>query len=74
MNTLRGMTDVKLTIEQVNELNELIERATPLAVIADKEEPEKWGFCPKCRCLINRNSDNFCRKCGQKVDTENAEF
>ena len=70
MNLIRGMADIKLSVEQINELNELIVRDEALPVIPDKTEPEKWSFCPQCRRLLN-HEDNFCRECGQRVDTDN---
>lgn len=70
MNLIRSTVTINLTIEQVNEINELIVRDEALPVIPYKDEPEKWSCCPQCRRLLN-HEDNFCRECGQRVDTDN---
>lgn len=68
MNKVKGSMDVRLTLEEVNKINELIERDTAKAVIAD--EQYDLCYCPKCRS-VPLSQDIFCRKCGQKLDQEN---
>lgn len=72
MNIIRSMVDLKMSIEEINYINELIVRDEALPVIPDKNEPEKWAKCPKCRGLLSRTIDkHFCPVCGQRVDVEN---
>ena len=72
MNLIRTMVDIKLSIEEINHINELIVRDEALPVIPDKKEPEKWCRCPKCKELMARTIDRkFCTHCGQRLDVEN---
>lgn len=68
MNKLKGSMDVKLPLEDVNQINELIERDTAKAVIAD--DHYNLTYCPICR-HVPLSTDVFCSKCGQRLDTEN---
>ena len=72
MNIIRSMVDLKMSIEEINYINELIVRDEALPVIPDKNEPNKWGRCPKCKGLTARTIDKkFCTHCGQRLDVEN---
>ena len=68
MNKVKGSMDVRLSLEEVNRINELIERDTAKAVIAD--EKYDLTYCPVCKA-IPLSTDTFCRRCGQKLDQEN---
>ena len=73
MNLIRAMADIKLSVEDINNINELMVRDESLPVIPDPGDPSKWARCPKCQTLLNRDSDytKFCRICGQRVDVDN---
>lgn len=68
MNKLKGSMDVRLSLEEVNHINELIERDTAKAVKAD----DKYDlcYCPICN-NIPLSSSKFCSRCGQRLDMEN---
>lgn len=70
MNIIRSMVDLKMSIEEINHINELITRDEALPVIPDKDDPNKWCYCPKCKALT-KIGDNFCKHCGQRMDAEN---
>ena len=65
----------KMRVDEVNKLNELIERNVALPVAERKyqiDPTDKKYECPVCgRGIVNIEDDNFCRKCGQRLDTEN---
>lgn len=68
MEKIRGVIDMKLSIEDVTILNALIEKDNAKAVITDGSAYSK---CPECNAYISE-SDNYCSKCGQKVDTSTS--
>ena len=68
MNKLKGSMDVKLPLEDVNQINELIERDTAKAVKAD--DKYDLEYCPVCRKVII-STYKFCPYCGQRLDMEN---
>ena len=68
MNKVKGSMDVRLTLDEVNNINALIERDTAKAVVAD--EAYNLCYCPICKS-IPLTGDTFCRKCGQRLDAEN---
>lgn len=59
---------VRLSLEEVNHINALIERDTAKAVVVD--EHYNLEYCPVCNRVILGN-DLFCSKCGQRIDREN---
>ena len=68
MKRLKGKTTVELTIEEVNEINELIERNEKKAIRHNDEY--NLDHCPTCGSLIFDHHD-FCPYCGQRLDHEN---
>lgn len=72
MKKLKGETTIKLTVEEFNELNKLIDRNEPKAVVKQYEDYDLY-YCPICGHVV-LNGDNFCRECGQRVDSENIAF
>ena len=68
MNKVKGTMDVRLTLEEVNTINDLIERDTAMAVVADDKYDIE--YCPVCGGVVIR-TDQFCDKCGQRLDQEN---
>ena len=68
MNKVKGSMDVRLSLEEVNKINELIERDTAKAEKAD--EKYDLTYCPVCNS-VTINSHVFCPKCGQRLDHDN---
>ena len=66
MNKIKGAMDVRLTLDEVNEINSLIERNTAKAVRAD----DTLAYCPNCDKAI-LDLYIFCPRCGQRLDQEN---
>lgn len=74
MDKIRGALDVELTIEEVTYLNALIERDKEKAVVRKDWEIDDSTYtdykCPVCN-TNTRSGDNFCSKCGQRIDRDN---
>lgn len=68
MNLLKGTIDIRLTLDEVNHVNALIERDTARAIIADKQYD--LCYCPVCK-KIPTSTYKFCPYCGQRLDMEN---
>lgn len=68
MKTLKGKTTIELTIDAVNELNEMIERNEKKPIVHNDEY--NLGYCPNCGSMVFDHYD-FCSKCGQRLDKEN---
>lgn len=78
MNKLKGTIDVRLTLEEINLLNDLIQRSNARPVKHHEGETsngEKYNYntCPACDATVLVD-DKFCRECGQAIDTENYEI
>ena len=69
MKAITGTLELRLSLEQVNHINALIERDTPKAVIKDKEY--SLLYCPTCNKIVYPHNA-FCEKCGQRLDVENT--
>lgn len=65
---------VRMTLEEANEYNELVERnkAMPIRVTED-DDGKKFYYCSNCnKCIgIADQIDDFCGRCGQRLDKEN---
>lgn len=70
MNKLKGSIDIKLTLEEVNTINELIERNTAKAIKVEPCGSTTLGICPSCGKSFYGKC-NFCENCGQRLDHEN---
>lgn len=70
MNRLKGTIEIKLTVDEVNTINELIARNTakPMKEYKDSAS-DLMALCPSCEAVINRNFC-FCQNCGQRVMTD----
>ena len=68
MNKVKGTMDVRLSLEEVNTINELIERDTARAEKVDGKYD--LAYCPICSS-VTVNSYTFCPRCGQRLDHEN---
>ncbi len=68
MRFITGSMDIRLTLEEVNAINDLIKRDTAKAEKAD--EKYDLTYCPTCNKLT-LNSYVFCPDCGQRLDHEN---
>lgn len=64
----------KLRVSEVNKINYLVERNTPKPIVKDGyddfDSTEKKFACPHCGERIH-DDENFCKWCGQALDTEN---
>ena len=65
--------DVRLSLEEVNKINELIERDTAKAITQEKVGETTLEYCPTCHSLM-LTGDTFCRKCGQRLDADNIKL
>lgn len=74
MKFIKGDIDVRLSLEDVNTINDLIRRDTAKPV--RKSEWEYKGkkyinlHCPSCDAVVSEGVV-FCRTCGQRLDMEN---
>lgn len=71
---ISGTATVTLSFENIALLNELVEKNEPLPVTEHKFEYEGEQYttlgCPRCKKIVSKG-DGYCRRCGQRVDTEN---
>lgn len=66
-----GTINVKMTLEEANEYNELVKRNTAKAVKKYVFDSGYTDFiCPVCE-RITINDYEFCPRCGQRLDTSN---
>ena len=68
MNMIKGSLDIRLSLDEVNHVNTLIERDTAKAEKVD--DKYDLTYCPVCNS-VTINSYVFCPKCGQRLDHEN---
>lgn len=68
MKKLKGKTTVELTIDEVNAINELIERNEEKAIVRD--EKYDLEYCPVCNQSVFVHY-KFCPHCGQRLDNKN---
>ena len=66
MNLLFSECTVKVTSDELAEINELIRRSKPMAVI----DGSGYYKCPTCKEVLYRNV-KYCHNCGQRVDQDN---
>ena len=68
MRFITGSIDIRLSLEEVNTINDLIKRDTAKAVVDD----DKYNicYCPSCN-HVPLKGDLFCSRCGQRLDMEN---
>lgn len=74
---ITGTMNIQMTLEKANYLNVLEARdhALPMEVVKYEWEGEEREYyrCPVCReALIGIETNKFCSKCGQRIDTENT--
>ena len=60
---------VKMTTDEVAEINELIKKSKPMPVI----HKESYDLCPTCKSVLLDNC-KYCRDCGQAVDITNYQL
>ena len=60
---------VRMTLDEANHINDLIERDRAKPVVLKGEERD-WLHCPICDSMLGEYY-NFCSKCGQRLDQEN---
>lgn len=73
MKRIKAMTEIKVSVDDINHLNSLIEKdyAKPLKVKRVDDRVTYW--CPSCnRCVVDEWA--FCPRCGQRLDTENEQL
>lgn len=71
MKPLFSECTVKVTTDQISEINELVKKGTAMAVIGT--DTGKYCKCPVCKEVLLREA-NYCHACGQKVDQDNIAF
>lgn len=75
MTPIKGDLDVRLTLAEVNTINDLIakDKARPARKVTRKIDGEDYTsfYCPVCDNYIG-SDDCYCRTCGQHIDTENT--
>ena len=69
MKTLFANVTIETTTDVVSEINELIKKSVPKAIV----KGEYHNSCPVCRAYIREN-DKYCHDCGQALDQENYEI
>lgn len=70
MTQIRGSVDVRLSLDDVNKINELIERDTAKAIVQKKIGQTILECCPYCG-KMQFSRVNFCSECGQRIDADN---
>ena len=70
MRRIKGMTEIKVSVEDINHLNALIDRDTPKPIIIKRIGESDYECCPICNRLAVANY-YFCPNCGQRFDKEN---
>lgn len=70
MTQIKGSVDVRLSLDDVNKINELIERDTAKAITQQKIGKTTIERCPYCGKMLFGKA-NFCGECGQRIDTDN---
>lgn len=68
MNKIKGSMDIRLSLDEVNHINELIARDTAKAVKADGKYD--LTYCPTCGAIVI-SLYKFCEVCGQRLDHDN---
>lgn len=68
MNKIKGSMDVRLSLDEVNHINSLIERDVAKAV--KKHDTYDITFCPVCDNVVI-SAYKFCPTCGQRLDADN---
>lgn len=64
---------VRMTLEEANEYNELVERNKAMPIRIKTIGESTFEVCPVCSRVIGKDMD-FCGKCGQRIDKENTAF
>ena len=70
MKRIKGMTEIKVSVDDINHLNELIDRDEPKPVIVKTYGDSVFICCPECERATS-NDYKFCPRCGQRLDMEN---
>ena len=73
MKKISGVIDVRLSTEEVAELNELIERNTAKPLVLHEYSVPNISpshLCPNCGSVL-LTAYKFCSDCGQRLDSEN---
>lgn len=72
MEKIKATAYCTFKVDEINHLNELIERdkAKPLVEEQLVENGVVWKLCPSCRHIISSKCV-FCEECGQRLDYEN---
>ena len=69
MKRIKGMTEIKISVDDINHLNELIDRDEPKPIVIKTYSDSTFECCPKCGICVGKNY-KFCSNCGQRLDTE----
>lgn len=80
MKQINETLQVRMTLEEANTINDLLKRSTIMPIVVEHKsyenaegEPVEYVLykCPACRQIIGE-ADNFCRYCGQYIDSTNT--
>lgn len=70
MKFITGSIDIRLSLEEVNTINDLIKRDTAKAIKCEPCGDTTLNRCPTCGKFIY-GKGNFCEDCGQRLDLDN---
>lgn len=76
MGRLNGTVDLRLSVDDVNSINELIERDTAKPMVESQlKDGTIIEHCPACGAVLGpihvEEKWPFCYRCGQRIDFDN---
>lgn len=73
MKRIKAITEIKVSVDDINHLNTLIDRDEPKSPVVKRylADGGEYTVCPICARLISDNY-HFCSQCGQRIDRENV--
>lgn len=64
----------RMRVDAINRLNEIIRRDRAMPIVQINRATYKYWKCPVCGEVYSVLPSNFCRECGQRLDTDNLAF
>lgn len=58
---------VVMSVDDIQYINSLIEKDTPMEGLLDKGGDKEWNSCPKCGMPFHRDYATYCKMCGQRL-------
>ena len=73
MKRIKAITEIKVSVDDINHLNALIDRDEPKPPVVKRYSADggEYTVCPVCARLVSDNY-HFCSQCGQRIDRENV--